>query len=110
MNNVRAVKTTEKNPQSNLRVFLLESLRVVGVSYLIAKVIIFEVAALPDDPANCQTTLQEPTDKVLIVARVKIPPVLSWGTTEAIVQIAGVADVSVSRSPMLNNPEFCPFA
>jgi len=77
---------------------------------LTAKDIIFEVAALPDAPANCHTTLQEPGVRVLIVARLKIPPVLSCETTDAIVQIAGVADVSVNGFPILSSPEFCPLA
>jgi hypothetical protein len=77
---------------------------------LTAKVIIFDVAALPDAPANCHTTLHEPGVRVLIAARLKIPPVLSCETTDAIVQIAGVAEVRVNGLPILSNPEFCPLA
>ena len=77
-----------------------------GRNYLTAKVMIFDVAARPLEPANCHTTLQEPAESVLIVARLKIPPVLSCETTEATEQIEGVADVSVNFSPILNKPEF----
>ena len=87
----------------------MERIATEGRTYLTAKVMIFDVAARPEDPANCHTTLQEPAERVLMVAKLKIPPVLSCGTTETIEQIAGVAEVSINGSPMLNRPEFCPF-
>ncbi len=59
-------------------------------------------------PANDQLIVQVPAAKVLTVAQVKMPPVLSVVATVNTEQVAGVLLTADNKCPILNNPEFCP--
>ena len=72
--------------------------------------IVVDVAARSIVPAKLHRIEQLPLAKVLILACVKIPPVLSCATTVPTVQVAGVELVTDKRCPKLASPEFCPLA
>ncbi len=58
-------------------------------------------------PANDQLIVQVPAAKVLTVAQVKMPPVLSVVATVNTEQVAGVLLTADYKCPVLNNPECC---
>jgi hypothetical protein len=59
-------------------------------------------------PANDQLIVQVPAAKVLTVAQVKMPPVLSVVATDKTEQVAGVLLTADNKCPILKRPEFCP--
>ncbi len=71
---------------------------------------VVEVAARPGNPRNLHRTVQVPNESVLTVARVKMPPERSQVATPVTEQTAGVAEVTSSKCPKEDNPEFCPLA